>query len=89
MEIAHDTLSHAVRALARELGENAYAVLNVITEFASSPPSNRFVQRERHSLQRLAGSWLSAFAQRCRQPAFDLAAYLAELAVPRTEASGG
>jgi hypothetical protein len=68
---------------AHELGENAYAVLNVITEFASSPPVSRYVQRERHSLQRLAGSWLSAFSHRCRQPSFDLTAYLAELTAPK------
>jgi len=40
------------------LGENAYAVLNVITEFASHPPANRHVHRERNSLQQLAGTWL-------------------------------
>ncbi len=72
---------------ALELGENAYAVLNVITEFASRPPASRYVQRERHSLQRLAGSWLSAFSHRCRHPSFDLTAYLAELTAPKTEAS--
>jgi hypothetical protein len=64
-------------------------VLNVITDFASRPPANRYVQRERHSLQRLAGTWVSAFARRCRQPAFDLTAYLAELTTPKTEASSG
>jgi hypothetical protein len=41
---------------AGELGYNAYAVLNVITEFASHPPTNRNIHRERNSLQRLAGS---------------------------------
>jgi hypothetical protein len=60
---------------ARELGENAYAVFNAVTEFASHPPSNRHVHRERNSLQRLAGTWLSSFSQQCRQPAFNLAAY--------------
>jgi hypothetical protein len=73
----------------RDLGENAYAVLNVVTEFASHPPANRYVQRERNSLQRLAGTWLSSFAQRCRQPGFDLTAYLVELAAPKAEASSG
>jgi len=73
----------------RELGENAYAVLNVITEFASHPPANRYVQRERHSLQRLAGTWLSAFAQRCREPAFDLTTYLADLAASKSQALTG
>jgi len=74
---------------ARELGENAYAVFNVITEFASRPPANRHVHRERNSLQRLAGTWLSNFAQRCRPPEFNLTAYLAELAAPKAEASSG
>ncbi len=72
---------------ALELGENAYAVLNVITEFASQPPASRYVQRERHSLQRLAGSWLSTFSHRCRHPSFDLTAYLAEMTAPKIEAS--
>jgi hypothetical protein len=69
----------------RELGGNAYAVLNVITEFASHPPQNRHLRRERNSLQRLAGTWLSAFAQRCRQPAFDFNAYVTELTAPNAE----
>lgn len=73
----------------RDLGENAYAVLNVVTEFASHPPANRYVQRERNSLQRLAGTWLSTFALRCRQPGFDLTAYLVELAAPNAEAPSG
>lgn len=63
-----------------DLGNNAYAVFNVITEFASHPPHNRFVRRDRHSMQRLAGSWLNAFSQECRKPAFSLEAYLKALA---------
>jgi hypothetical protein len=74
---------------ARELGNNAYAVLNVITEFASHPLANRHVHRERNSLQRLAGSWLRNFAQRCRQPGFSLAGYLTELTADKAEASSG
>ena len=74
---------------AREIGNNAYAVLNVITEFASHPPANRHVHRERNSLQRLAGSWLSNFAQRCRQPGFSLAGYLTELTAAKAEAASG
>lgn len=65
---------------ATELGENAYAVFNAVTEFASHPPANRCVHRDRHSLQRLAGSWLSAFSQECRKPTFSVAKYLEELA---------
>jgi hypothetical protein len=62
-----------------ELGDNAYAVFNAVTEFASNPPANRFVRRERHSLQRLAGEWISSFSQQCRQQGFDLTTYLSSL----------
>ena len=60
------------------LGENAYALLNAITDFASHPPANQHVHRERHSLQRLAGSWLSEFSQLCRRPDFSADKFLAE-----------
>jgi hypothetical protein len=68
-----------------ELGENAYSVFNVVTEFASHPPANRLVTRERHSLQRAAGEWVSSFTNQVRQPAFDLTAYLSSLTAPTTE----
>jgi hypothetical protein len=63
-----------------ELGANAYAVFNAITEFASNPLDNRCVHRERHSFQRLAGAWMSKFSQECRQTGFAISAYLAKLA---------
>lgn len=67
------------------LGENAYAVFNAITEFASHPPANRCVHRERHSLQRIAGTWLNTFSHQCRQPDFALPKYLRDLANPESE----
>jgi hypothetical protein len=70
---------------ARELGNNAYAVFNAVTEFASHPLANRHVHRDRNTLQRMAGAWLSKFAQQCREPKFDLTSYLAELAAPNAE----
>jgi len=62
-----------------DLGENAYAVLNAVTEFASHPPDNRCVYRERHSFQRRAGSWLTGFSHECRQPGFDLQKHIESL----------
>ncbi|HAF25394.1 MAG TPA: hypothetical protein DCK93_21220 [Blastocatellia bacterium] len=70
-------LSETSDHYAHDLGQNAYAIFNVITEFASQPPSNRCVHRDRHSLQKLAGAWVSTFSQACRQPGFSLATYLA------------
>lgn len=70
---------------ASELGDNAYAAFNAITEFASNPPENRCVHRERHSLQRLAGSWLTSFNDACRKPGFSVISHLEQLAKERTE----
>jgi hypothetical protein len=60
-----------------ELGQTAYAVLNVITDFASRPPTSELVRRDRHSLQRLAGAWVAEVSRRCRQRGFRLADMLA------------
>ena len=60
----------------QDLGANAYAVLNVVTEFASRPPDNILVRRDRHSLQRRAGEWASQFSAKCVEERFDLGQYL-------------
>lgn len=70
---------------AGELGANAYAVFNAITEFASNPPENRCVHRDRHSLQRLAGSWLTSFNDACRKPGFAITSHLEQLLKERAE----
>jgi Domain of unknown function (DUF932) len=70
---------------AAELGENAYSVFNAVTEFASHPPTNRLINRERHTLQRTAGEWVSSFTNQVRKSAFDLTAYLSSLTAPTTE----
>jgi hypothetical protein len=76
-------LSHHLSVLcaryAEELGETAYAVFNAITEFASHPPQNRCIYRERHSFQRLAGDWLSRFTQECCKSNFELSDYLEKI----------
>ena len=61
---------------AGELGENAYAVFNSITDFASRPSINRCVHRDRHSFQRAAGKWSSEFSRQCREPGFKIDDYL-------------
>jgi hypothetical protein len=72
---------------AADLGDNAYAVFNAVTEFASHPPANRLVRRERNSLQRSAGEGVSSFSQQCRQPGFDLPRYLASPQTTKAEAA--
>ena len=54
-----------------ELGTNGYALWNAITDIATSPPAktlgHHFIRRERHVLQRLAGTWAAAFTWAVRE----------------------
>jgi hypothetical protein len=70
-------ISERCNHYASELGETAYALLNAVTDVASHPPENRHLRRDRHSLQRLAGTWLTTFGNECRQPGFAIDRYLA------------
>lgn len=80
-----DHLSELSNRYVGELGENAYAVFNAVTEFASRPLMNRCVHRDRHSLQRLAGSWLISFNDACRRPGFLIGSYLEKLVSERSK----
>ena len=80
-------ISELCRRYASELGDNAYAVLNAATDFASRPLDNRHLHRDRHGLQRLAGTWLSTFGEECQRPGFAIDAYLARMDAVSKEAS--
>lgn len=77
---AEEKLEAHLRALEKryrdELGDNAYAAFNAITDFASHPPASPLVRRDRHAMQRLAGTWLSRFSQQCRETGFEVGRYL-------------
>ena len=62
-----------------ELGANANAVLNVVNEIASRPPDNSAVRRDKNSLQRRAGQWVSDFSAICDAEGFDVGGYLQSL----------
>jgi len=86
-EDLRDHLAEMSGRYVSELGENAYAAFNTITEFASHPPDNRCLHRDRHSLQRLAGSWLTSFRESSRRPGFSITSHLDELAKERAKTS--
>ena len=92
-EELRQVIAAASRRYEQDLGANAYAVLNVVTELASRPPENALVRRDRHALQRRAGEWASEFSSMCIEERFDLGRYLESikqpgaLARPATQAS--
>ena len=70
----------------RALGDNGYGLLNAMTDFASKPPHNHIVRRDRHSFQSLAGKWLSGFSEECKKESFDAERYVAGLNDPAKNA---
>lgn len=81
-------LDRTGNAYVRQFGENAYALLNAITDVATRPPTKEqvgysFIRRERHSLQLLAGRWVAEFSRSLRRPGFDLDGYVNEPSAAR------
>jgi hypothetical protein len=70
----------------KELGENAYAAFNTMTDLAARPPvSNRF-RRDRPNLERRAGAWLRDFNDVASRPGFTIPGHLKEMAAGSTSA---
>lgn len=63
----------------QELGENAYAAFNTMTDIASRPPQSPRFRRDRPTLERRAGAWLRDFNVSAARPRFSIAGHLAEL----------
>ncbi len=63
----------------QEIGRNAYAAFNTMTDFATRPPVSFLVRRDRATLQGRAGSWLKTFHEAARRPGFSVEGYLRTL----------
>lgn len=69
-----------------EVGENAYAAFNTMTDFATRPKGRGSYAREIHTLQRRVGAWLPDFCARSRLPGFRMEEYLkALISAPATK----
>lgn len=70
-----------------EVGKNAYAVFNTLTDLAARPPKSPHFRKDRHTLEKRAGAWLKNLATGASAPSFSLDSWLekpAQEAVPRT-----
>ena len=61
-----------------DLGPNAYAALNVLTDFASRPASYTSPGLMVDSLQRKTGEWAVSFRKESREPGFSFPEYLGD-----------
>jgi hypothetical protein len=65
-----------------ELGDNAYAAFNTMTDLASHPPQSPRFRRDLPSLERRAGAWLRDFNAAAARPGFTVTGHLAALTAP-------
>lgn len=70
-----------------ELGANAYAAFNTMTDIASRPPQNPRFRRDRSTLERRAGAWLRDFRTAASQPGFSVASHLNGLSQASAQAA--
>ena len=78
-QVLQTHLSEMNNRYIHELGSNAYAAFNAVTEFASRPLANRCVHRDRHGMQRLAGTWLAGFNAAYGKPDFSIDSHLQKI----------
>jgi hypothetical protein len=72
-------LEARVDAYRRELGENAYAAFNAMTDIAAHPPRSPRFRRDRPTLERRAGAWLRDFATVAAEPGFTIQGHLDQI----------
>jgi len=76
-------LSTRLDGYRKELGPNAYAVFNTLTDIAARPPDSAYFQKDRDTIEKRSGRWLKALARQSQTVGFDLNAWL-----PAWEAGG-
>jgi hypothetical protein len=59
-----------------ELGPNAYAVFNTLTDIAARPPENPLFQKSRDTLEKRSGRWLKDLARQSDDPFFELLTWI-------------
>jgi hypothetical protein len=56
----------------QELGANAYAVFNTLTDIAARPPESVHFQKNRDTIEKRSGRWLKELARQNQNTGFDL-----------------
>jgi hypothetical protein len=75
-------LSTRLTGYQKELGSNAYAVFNTLTDIAARPPNNAYFQKDRDTIEKRSGRWLKELARQSQAKGFDLNTW-----IPAWEAS--
>lgn len=68
----------ASKSYFKELGNNAYAMMNVMTDFASFPEWTRNPALFVDGYQRRVGKWVDSFIEEHKKPGFSLSGYIGD-----------
>jgi hypothetical protein len=69
-------LSTRLTGYQKELGPNAYAVFNTLTDIAARPPDSAYFQKDRDTIEKRSGRWLKELARQSQTTGFDLKAWI-------------
>jgi hypothetical protein len=69
-------LSTRLTGYQKELGPNAYAVFNTLTDIAARPPDSAYFQKDRDTIEKRSGRWLKELARQSQTTGFDLNAWI-------------
>lgn len=75
--------SHRLTRYQTELGPNAYAVFNTLTDIAARPPESVHFQKNRDTIEKRSGRWLKELSRQSQTSGFEL-----DLWIPAWEAGG-
>ena len=67
-----DDFSFRLDGYRKELGDNAYAVFNTLTDIATRPPDNQYFQKDRDTIEKRSGRWLKELARNSAALGFKL-----------------
>lgn len=70
-----------------EVGKNAYAVFNTLTDLAARPPRSPHFRKDRQTLEKRAGAWLKNLATGTSSPFFNMETWLEETAPDAAESA--
>jgi hypothetical protein len=69
-------LAHRLSSYRTELGPNAYALFNTLTDIAARPPESAHFQKNRDTIEKRSGRWLKELASQSQFTEFDLNAWI-------------
>ena len=72
LKVLSEDFSSRLEIYQKELGPNAYAVFNTLTDIAARPPESAYFQKDRDTIEKRSGRWLKKLACAIQTTDFDL-----------------